>query len=86
MKKLMKKVILFLVRKRLGLRKYEWFRFINQKSTAMYRFDNDGIAKYWGGVEERSNVSLNWLLDEDCKIIRENDPGFSEFNNKLWRL
>lgn len=68
MKVFMKKIILFLIRKRLGLKKFECFRFSNQKSNAFYYFTDSACMKYWKGVTEKSHVSLNWLLDDDCKI------------------
>lgn len=67
----MKKLILFLVRKHLGLKKNEPFIFVNQKSnTSYYFFTDDGIIKLWTntGRTEKSHVSLNWLLDDECKI------------------
>lgn len=39
----MKRLILFLIRRRLGLKKYEPFQFNNQKSDAVYYFTEDGI-------------------------------------------
>lgn len=69
----MKKLILFLIRKRLGVRKSQAFRFDNQSSpTDSYFFTNDGLIKLkivnHSFVEERAHVSLNWLLDDECKI------------------
>lgn len=69
MKNLRKKLILFLLRKHLGLDKYEPFIFSNQKSNALYCFDDDGIYKFWHDEYELSHVSLNWLLDDECIII-----------------
>lgn len=65
----MKKFIVYLIRKRLGLKTCEMFQFANQKSDATYFFTDDAVMKIWNGVTEKSGVSLNWLLDEDCKII-----------------
>lgn len=61
--------ILFLIRKRYGLKKYECFRFYNQKSSAVYFFGHYGIYKWWHHKLEKSHVSLNWLLDDECYII-----------------
>lgn len=66
----MKNLILFLIRRKLHVRKYESFRFSNQKSTAVYYFDNCGIQKWWNNHLEESHVSINWLLNPECKIIR----------------
>jgi len=64
----MQRLIIFLVRRRLGLKKYELFRFTNQKSNAVYYFTNDRVMKLWNGYCEPSGVGINWLLDPECKI------------------
>lgn len=64
----MKKLIIFLVRKHLKLKKYETFQFEGQKSNAVYYFTEDAVMKHWRGVTEKSHVSLNWLLDDECQI------------------
>lgn len=65
----MKRLIIFLVRKRLGLKKYQVFRFKNQKSSDLYFFGQVTLLKIRGdGGLERSGVSLNWLLDDECEI------------------
>ena len=72
----MRRLIIFLVRRRLGLHKLEPFRFENQKSrTDWYMFTDKKILKHTTdefGYEiiEESGVSLNWLLDEKCKIVK----------------
>ena len=66
----MKKLVLFLVRKKLGLKKYERFRFKNQKGNAEYFFAEDRIIKSARGTNTDSGVSLNWLLDEHCEIYK----------------
>ena len=65
---MLKRLVLFLVRKKLGLKKYEHFYFTNQKSKAQYYFADDRIVKAEYGAYMDSGVSLNWLLDERCKI------------------
>lgn len=64
----MRQMIIFLIRKKLGLGKYENFKFTNQKSDAVYYFTKKRLMKRWNGQTTLSNVSLNWLLDNDCKI------------------
>lgn len=64
----MKRIIIFLIRRRLGLKEYEPFQFAEQKSNAVYYFTEDGLKKAWRGNLEKSGVSLNWLLDDECKI------------------
>ena len=66
----MKKLIVYLIRKRLGLKTYEMFRFDGQKVYATYYFTEDAVMKVWNGVTEKSGVSLNWLLDDECEIRR----------------
>ena len=64
----MKRLIIFLIRLRMGLNKYEVFQFANQKSNAMYYFSEDAVMKEWHGQVVKSSVSLNWLLDDECEI------------------
>lgn len=66
----MKRLIFFLIRKRLGLKKYEHFRFENQKSNALYYFTESRLMKNYLGYIQPSNVKLNWILDDECKIIK----------------
>ena len=64
----MRRLVLFLIRKKLGLRKYECFKFNNQKTEAVYYFTESNIVKSWRGQTMLSGVSVNWLLDDNCKI------------------
>lgn len=66
----MNRLILFLIRVKLGLKKYESFRFINQKTTAVYYFTSNCIIKDYSGRVEPSTVSLNYILSKECKIKR----------------
>lgn len=67
----MKRLIVFLVRKRLGLKKYERFTFANQKSTAEYYFGEECLMKVGiYGTHYQSNASLNWLLNDECEIVK----------------
>ena len=66
----MKRIIIFLIRKRLGLKKEQLFRFANQRlKEEYYWFTKDKVMKrnVHGEIEE-STVSLNWLLDDKCEI------------------
>lgn len=67
-KNLTKRFIFFLVRKRLKLGLWEAFRFVGQKSNAIYFFTEDAVMKEWKHDVDKSGVSLNWLLDDECKI------------------
>jgi hypothetical protein len=66
----MDRLIIFLVRKRLGIKKFQYFKFQNQKDPLnRYYFTEHNIMKECGnGYIRQSNVSLNWLLDPKCKI------------------
>ena len=70
----MTRLILFLVRRKLGLKKGEWFRFTNQKNKEdKYFITNDEVVKMTRSSNgfiyaKPSNVSLNWLLDPNCEI------------------
>ena len=75
----MKKLIIWLIRKKLGLKKEERFRFSNQKSTLSYyyftdkelmkvHFNNDIVFK--SVVCRPSTVSLNFLLSDEIKVVR----------------
>lgn len=71
----MTRLILFLIRVKLGLKKNEAFQFSNQKTTDVYYIDDKRIYKkvYFGYAntrEAKSTVSLNWLLSSECKIIK----------------
>lgn len=72
----MRRIIIFLIRKRLGLRKSEPFRFENQKSrTDWYMFTDKKVLKHTtddrgNELLEESRVSLNWLLDDNCKVVK----------------
>ena len=66
----MRKIVIFLIRKKLGLKKYEKFRFVGQKTDAVYYFTEDNIMKIWRNQTILSGVSVNWLLDNDCEIER----------------
>lgn len=71
----MVRFIIYLIRKRLGLGKYELFRFNNQKSTEdCYYFSTHGLKKVLpNGRIKKSNVNLNWILDDNCEITPVED-------------
>lgn len=67
----MKRLIIFLIRRRLGLKKEERFQFKNQKTRDLYFFTDTELMKaeyITGGVHCLSGVSLNWLLSDECEI------------------
>lgn len=69
----MKKIIIFLIRKHLKLGKYELFKFAEQKTSAVYYFTSDRVMKSHKNITQPSSVSLNWLLNPECKIIKTGD-------------
>lgn len=64
----MNRFIIFLIRKKLGLKKFQHFKFIGQKTDAVYWFTESNIMKRWNGHTTLSGVSVNWLLDSECEI------------------
>lgn len=69
----MKRLILFLIRMRLGVKKLEGFYFEGQKSNNYYFFTDDALIKIWRdtGYTEKSHVSLNYILSDECVIVKE---------------
>lgn len=69
---MLKRFILFLIRRKLGVKLYEEFRFTNQCKADIYWFQPDGVYKETenGHEVKKSTVSLNWLLSEECEIER----------------
>ena len=75
---MLKVIILFLIRKKLGLKECEMFQFANQREkTEWYYIGATKIVKQCYNSEgectftSHSNVSHNWLLDDRCKIIKK---------------
>lgn len=65
----MKRLVVFLIRKRFGVKKLQQFRFINQRSQYdTYYFTSTKLLKIEGITVRESGVSLNWLLNDDCTI------------------
>lgn len=69
-----KMLIIFLIRKRLGLKKREYFNFSNQKNKDdFYYFTDTHLIKVnvVRGVFRNAHVSLNWLLNDSCEIEKK---------------
>ena len=64
----MRRFVIFLIRKKLGLKKFEKFTFVGQKTDAVYYFTESSVMKLWNNHTCLSGVSVNWLLDDDCNI------------------
>lgn len=72
----MQRLIIFLVRTKLGLKKYQQFRFINQRrKTDSYYFTATKLLKIEGCTVKESSCSLNWLLNNECEIVKLNKEG-----------
>lgn len=65
---ILNKLIIFLIRMKLHLRKGEKFQFNNQKTNSVYWFTESALMKMEHGFRYESSVSLNWLLNSDCKV------------------
>jgi hypothetical protein len=72
---MLNRLIYFLVRKKLGVKKGEHFQFAGQKGNTTYYFKDAYLVKVKhrdeGDIERPSNVSLNWLLDDRCVILKK---------------
>ena len=71
----MKRLILTLIRMKLGIFKGDKFRFANQRSKEdYYYFTDTGLmkAEYIDDFKcpniRPANVALNWLIDDNCVI------------------
>lgn len=65
---MLRKFILFLIRKKFGVNKYQQFKFAEQKHNGVYYFTESNLLKHWRGQTMISGVSFNWLMDPNCKI------------------
>ncbi len=65
----MNKLIIFLIRLKLHLKKGEKFQFDNQKTDSVYWFTESALMKMEHGFRYEASVSLNWLLNKDCKVV-----------------
>lgn len=85
---MLKKLIIYLIRKKLGLKRGECFQFVEQRDLRnWYYFSDDSVIKVFGSKpygSVKSSVSLNWLLDDECMIIRQSER--SDMNDDLRRL
>jgi hypothetical protein len=67
---MLRRLIVLLIRIKLGVKKRERFRFEGQKSEDIYYFNETSLVKCRGDRRYYSGVSLNWLLNDKCKIER----------------
>lgn len=65
-----KRLVIFLIRHKLGLKPYQKFRFANQKSYDIYYFTEIALMKVTETSDRCvSSVSLNFLLSDQCDIV-----------------
>ena len=69
----MRRLIIFLVRKRLGLKRNQLFKFSNQKTKNTYYFTKTRLVKIEGSIHIPANVSLNWIINDECEIEKMDD-------------
>lgn len=69
---MLNKIIIKLIMYKLGLKKGECFQFANQHNPkCFYRFESGKLMKYFSVKNKcRSNVSLNFLLSDECEIVK----------------
>ena len=79
----LRRLIIFLVRLKLHLKKGQKFQFDNQKTDAVYWFTAGALMKMENGFRYESGVSLNWLLNEDCKVKAPPTP-YLEIKYRGW--
>lgn len=61
-------LVIHLIRENLGLKQKECFRFDNQNNDDIYYFSESSLKKVQCGHIRESDVSLNWILNRECKI------------------
>ena len=69
----MKKKILKLIMKKLGVKDQEHFQFADQREEFIeYFFTLEALMRFNPETNEikESRITLNYLLSDDCKIIR----------------
>ena len=69
----MKKRILKLIMKKLGVKDQEHFQFVDQREEFIeYFFTLEALMRFNPETNEikESRITLNYLLSDDCKIIR----------------
>ena len=80
---LLKRLIVFLIRRRLKLRVGDFFIFNNQHTHSIYWFEKCCLMKMQYGIISKSNVSLNWLLNDKCKITNFKKDNFEACINAI---
>ena len=74
---MMNRLIIFLIRRKLKLKKYQQFKLKNQNScTDRYYFTDDKLLKATKltsdlRLSKKSNISLNFILSDECVELLE---------------
>lgn len=85
------RLIIFLIRIKLGVKKNQKFQFANQKSAMdVYYFTDTHLMKneFKGQTKKTrpSNVSLTWLLSDKCEIkVCRNPNDILRDINRIYR-
>lgn len=67
---MLRKLVLFLIRRKLKVGVGTLFRFSNQKTGDLYFFTEDKLMKYVRSNEDAvlSDIPLNYILSDQCQI------------------
>lgn len=63
----LRRFIMFMLRRNLGLKLGQHFYFANQKRKAFYYFTKEAVIRSEDGVNVPAGISVNWLLSDECK-------------------
>lgn len=72
----MTRFILWLIRKQLGVKKYQKFVFVDQMDDSiLYYFTRDKLLRWDSNTNKvrESRKTLNYLLSEECEVVIKDD-------------
>lgn len=81
MERLIKRLVIFLIRKKLGVKKWDAFYFPNQRNKHdRYYFNDTCLMKYSSTAKTlyKSSVSMNHLLSKECDVVVDNEFDWTE--------
>lgn len=67
MENLFRRLVIFLIRRRLGVRRYRFFQFDNQLDDSWYYFTRTYLMKCIDGETRPSNLSLMYVMHARVK-------------------
>lgn len=73
------------VRKHLGLKAHEHFRFSNQKTDDVYFFDDLELHKIECGLLKRSKISFNYITGRHCRIVKLSNEEFQAYMSQYYK-